>query len=100
MEACPERRRLMTPLVAQALVPAVSRLASTRFAGVTRCRTKSVPRRGDGAGRRAGATDWPEDNSWEPFAQGFGVVVFYGAGHLLGRAGDHDAAAILAAIGP
>ena len=43
--------------VAQALVPAVSRLVSTRFAGVTRCRTKSVPRSGDAAGRSACATD-------------------------------------------
>src|ERR1035441_10171413 len=42
--------------VAQALVPAVSRLVSTRFAGGTRCRTKSVPRSGDAAGRSACAT--------------------------------------------
>ena len=47
--------------VAQALVPAVSRLVSTRVAGVTRCRTKSVPMSGDAAGMSACATDYPTD---------------------------------------
>src|ERR1035438_7776969 len=47
--------------VAQALVPAVSRLVSTRFAGVTRCRTKSVPMSGDAAGMSACATSCPTD---------------------------------------
>src|ERR1017187_5932933 len=42
--------------VAQALVPAVSRLVSTRLACVTRCRTKSVPMSGDAAGTSACAT--------------------------------------------
>src|ERR1019366_8380060 len=42
--------------VAQALVPAVSRLVSTRVAGLARCRAKSVPMSGDAAGRSACAT--------------------------------------------
>src|ERR1035437_4687470 len=51
MDACPERRvPFMPPLVAQALLPAVSRLVSTR------CRPKSVPMSGDAAGRSACAT--------------------------------------------
>src|ERR1019366_5643007 len=44
--------------VAQALVPAVSRLVSTLVAGVTRCRTKNVPTSGDAAGRSACATSY------------------------------------------
>ena len=47
--------------VAQALVPAVSRLVSTLFVGVRRCRTKSVPMSGDAAGRSACATDYLTD---------------------------------------
>src|ERR1035437_6327580 len=47
--------------VAQALVPAVSRLVSTRAACVTRCRTKSVPLSGDAAGMSACATSYPID---------------------------------------
>src|ERR1035441_7535138 len=42
--------------VAQALVPAVSRLVSTGVAGLARCRAKSVPMSGDAGGRRACAT--------------------------------------------
>jgi hypothetical protein len=45
--------------VAQALAPAVSRLISTLFVGVTRCRTKSVPMSGDAAGMSACATSYP-----------------------------------------
>src|ERR1019366_2777124 len=37
--------------VARALVPAVSRLVSTLFAGATRCTTKSGPKGGDGGGQ-------------------------------------------------
>src|ERR1035438_6215314 len=42
--------------VAQALVPAVSRLVSTGGAGRAGCRAKSVPMSGDAAGRSACAT--------------------------------------------
>src|ERR1035438_9856372 len=42
--------------VAQALVPAVSRLVSTGVAGLARCRAKSFPMGGDAAGRSACAT--------------------------------------------
>src|ERR1039458_10131237 len=45
-------------IVAQALVPAVSRLVSTRGAGVARRRTKSVPLSGDSPGMSAGATSY------------------------------------------
>src|ERR1019366_5965201 len=41
--------------VAQALVPAVSRLVSTGVAGLARCRAKSVPMSGDAAGRGGAA---------------------------------------------
>ena len=43
--------------VAQALVPAVSRLVSTPVADVKRCRTKGVPMSGDPAGMSACATE-------------------------------------------
>src|SRR5450759_4204835 len=48
--------RLCENGVAQALLPAVSRFLSTLFAGITRCRIKSVPMSGDAAGRSACAT--------------------------------------------
>jgi len=47
--------------VAQALVPAVSRLVSTHFAGEAQCRTRSVPMSGDAAGMSACATSYPTD---------------------------------------
>src|ERR1035437_7494754 len=50
--------------VAQALVPAVSRLVSTRFARATPCWAKSVPMSGDAAGRRACAP--PHHKRWLP----------------------------------
>src|ERR1035437_5921175 len=85
--------------VAQALVPAVSRLVSTRVVRGARCRTKSVPRSGDAAGMSACATGACSP-SFEHLAQRFRGVAFLMAGHLFGGAGNHDAAAVLAAIGP
>src|ERR1035438_4538287 len=79
--------------VAQALVPAVSRLVSTLFV------PKSVPRSGDAAGMSACATVGSTASSQHP-AQRFGGVAFLVPGHLLGSAGHHDAPAVLAAIGP
>src|ERR1019366_5737317 len=45
--------------LAQGAPPAVSRLVSTLVAGVTGCRTKSVPMSGDAAGMGACATSYP-----------------------------------------
>src|ERR1035441_10991304 len=79
--------------VAQALVPAVSRLVSTRVA------LASVPRSGDAAGMSACATVG-STASFQHLAERFGGVALLVPGHLLGSAGDHDAAAVLAAVGP
>src|ERR1035441_6570571 len=57
----PRSLLVVGPAVAQALLPAVSRLVSTRFACVARCRIKSVPMSGDAAGRSACATSYPTD---------------------------------------
>jgi len=46
--------------LAQGAPPAGSRFVSTRFVTVTRCRTKSVPRSEDAAGRSACATSYPQ----------------------------------------
>src|ERR1035437_11144390 len=84
--------------VAQALVPAVSRLVSTRVVRGARCRTKSVPRSGDAAGMSACATGACSP-SFEHLAQRFRGVAFLMAGHPFGGGGDHAAGAVLAALG-
>src|ERR1019366_2724336 len=52
------RRANFCFIVAQALVPAVSRLVSTRVAGVGRRRNRSVPMSGAAAGMSASATSY------------------------------------------
>src|ERR1039458_1725392 len=66
--------------VAQALVPAVSRLVSTQIAGVRLCRTKSVPMSGDAPGRSACATASTSTGSWADHLDG--VVLARLAAHV------------------
>src|ERR1035438_5324537 len=42
----------------------------------------------------------PYATSFQHLAERFGGVALLVPGHLLGSAGDHDAAAVLAAVGP